>query len=62
MGAHERKLAWQIAGGGYEALKEAEKWIRRMDRNGDGYLSGKQVSTSTSTSKAHHDATPTLTH
>ncbi|GMI17593.1 hypothetical protein TrLO_g1871, partial [Triparma laevis f. longispina] len=43
VGAHERKLAWQIAGGGYEALKEAEKWIRRMDRNGDGYLSGKQV-------------------
>jgi Ca2+-binding EF-hand superfamily protein len=43
VGAHERKLAWQISGGGYEALEEAEKWIRRMDRNGDSYLSGKQI-------------------
>ena len=43
VGAHERKLAWQISGGGHEALEEAEKWIRRMDRNGDSYLSGKQI-------------------
>ncbi|GMI35931.1 hypothetical protein TeGR_g8823 [Tetraparma gracilis] len=43
VGAHERKLAWQISGGGFEALEEAEKWIRRMDRNGDSYLSGKQL-------------------
>ena len=43
VGAHERKLAWQISGGGFEALEEADKWIKRMDRSGDGYLSGKQV-------------------
>ena len=43
VGAHERKLAWQIAGGGTEALKEVEKWMRRLNRNGDSYLAGKQV-------------------
>ena len=43
VGAHERKLAWCVAGGGYDALEEAEKWIRRMDRNGDSFLSCKQV-------------------
>jgi len=44
VGCSERKLAWQVSGGGRSALEEAEKWIRRMDRNGDGFLSCKQVS------------------
>jgi hypothetical protein len=43
VGAHERKLAWEVSSGGMECLLALRQWVGRMDHDGNGFLAGGQL-------------------